>query len=693
MGYLYRALRPSGRTLAALLSCWLAASATGCTVEHGSAMGFELGEQSDSSASLTTRCAPGPLLAGIDVSVFQGTVDWSAVRGDGVDFAFIRVSDGLNTPDERFAANWAGARAAGVRRGVYQFFRPSQDAIAQADLLADAVGALAPGDLPPVLDLETLSGQSPAVVRARAQQWLERVEARLGVRPIIYTGPYFWRDQVGAPAFADDYPLWVAHYTSGCPLTPAPWSRWAFHQFTDDGRVNGISGPVDRNWFNGTEADLAALSVGAPVAQGDVTFDVLSPIDGSVVPNPVTFSFASEGVDRIDVFADGYLFLSFDPAATGTTIAYRFLTANVARELRAVAYGGDGLPLAERELTITPIDETGTLSLLAPADGATVADPVAFTWTGTGVDRVVVRADGWDILDFRPDVDGWSHTYSFQLTDVPRAIEAIGYDSGGAPVAVSHSTVTPHRPDDAPALFVLSPTGGTAVDNPVTFSFAGQALAEVRLEADGYPFLSFAPEVDGWTHTYSFFTTGDRHVTVSGIDDAGDVVVVRELDLTVLPDAPPPTTRAGLAWAIREHHHAERLTLWEQTFGRFDGADPLSNIDDTAEGGAALTSCYGTAPCDSVLLSINLLEAMRDLREVYGYQYFVTSIAGASHSANSLHYAGRAVDVDEINGVRVNGHTAATQAFMNACWSLGAVEVFGPSNDPADHGDHIHCGF
>lgn len=146
------------------------------------------------------------------------------------------------------------------------------------------------------------------------------------------------------------------------------------------------------------------------------------------------------------------------------------------------------------------------------------------------------------------------------------------------------------------------------------------------------------------------------------------------------------------AQRVLSAHQGGTLTLWNQTFGRFDGADPLSNITAAAEGRAARTSCYGTAPCTSVRLSNGLLNGMAALREQYGYRYFVTSIAGASHSAGSYHYAGRAFDLDEINGVQINGDSQLARNFMSACRALGAIEVLGPSNDRY-HQDHIHCAW
>ena len=157
------------------------------------------------------------------------------------------------------------------------------------------------------------------------------------------------------------------------------------------------------------------------------------------------------------------------------------------------------------------------------------------------------------------------------------------------------------------------------------------------------------------------------------------------------PQAPP---RAGsAAQQIVDSHNARRLTLWNQSFGRYDGADPLSNLKDAAAGRPAKTSCYGTAPCNTVRLSDTLLESMRDITSVYGLNYFVTSVAGAAHSYGSLHYAGRAVDFDEVNGVLIRGDSPQARSLMAACRALGAIEVLGPSNDPAGHRDHVHCAW
>jgi lysozyme len=150
-----------------------------------------------------------------------------------------------------------------VVRGAYQFFRPNQDVNAQADLLINALGGVyTPGDLPPVIDVEVTGGYGAATVASKVRTWVDRVKAKLGVDPIVYTGKYFWRDQVGGPTSFSNNALWIAQYTSLCPDLPSPWARWTFWQNSDTGTVAGISGKVDIDKFNGSMADLLAFANG-----------------------------------------------------------------------------------------------------------------------------------------------------------------------------------------------------------------------------------------------------------------------------------------------------------------------------------------------------------------------------------------------------------------------------------------------
>jgi len=207
--------------------------------------------------ALHLECQPGLTTPGIDVSYYQQTIDWPRVQSAGIGFAFIRLSDGATQRDAMFATNWAEARRAGVVRGAYQYFRPDQSVAAQADLMIAAMRSRGRDDLPPVIDIEADAGLGAAEVAERAADWVARVRAALGVEPIVYTGSDLWRnrgaDRLGAQ------PLWIAHYTQGCPSLPSAWSRWTFWQHTNHGAVPGIDGEVDLDRFAGTPDELAMV--------------------------------------------------------------------------------------------------------------------------------------------------------------------------------------------------------------------------------------------------------------------------------------------------------------------------------------------------------------------------------------------------------------------------------------------------
>jgi GH25 family lysozyme M1 (1,4-beta-N-acetylmuramidase) len=261
---------------------------------------FAVGCAAEPSTSIeeqeATVCGVGPTVKGIDVSYYQGTINWTAVKGDGVKFAYIRASDGLNTIDSKFEANWSGSRAAGIKHGAYQFFRPGQDAIAQADLLLDKIGGrLAADDLPPVIDVEASDGQSAAVITSKVKAWVAHVKAATGRDPVIYTGFYFWRDSVGAPDVTTS-PLWHAQYsTAACPNIAPPWQNWAIWQYSSTGTVAGISGNVDMNRWNGDEASLQAF-LGPPNSGGG---------DGSATEPCGTIGAAGAVIDDGDKCFEG----------------------------------------------------------------------------------------------------------------------------------------------------------------------------------------------------------------------------------------------------------------------------------------------------------------------------------------------------------------------------------------------------
>lgn len=195
-------------------------------------------------------------LQGIDVSHFQGNVNWQSVKSAGQAFAFAKATQGTTYTDPMFSANWGSMGNAGVLRGAYHFFQASEDAAAQADYFLKVV-SLASGDLPPVIDVEITDGVSQEALQSGVLTWLQTVQEKTGITPIIYTGPSFWNEYFSA-SFGS-YPLWIAQYGVSSPTLPRGWSGWHFWQHSESGSVEGVSGSVDLNFFNGSLQQLLAF--------------------------------------------------------------------------------------------------------------------------------------------------------------------------------------------------------------------------------------------------------------------------------------------------------------------------------------------------------------------------------------------------------------------------------------------------
>ena len=208
----------------------------------------------------TASASPVSSAEGIDVSHWQGVVDWSKVAASGKRFVFIKASDGNVYSDSFYKWNRIGAQQAGLLAGAYHFARPSgttpagivTDARAEASRFLDLADPQ-PGDLLPVLDLENNDRNlSPSELKMWASAWLTEVGNRIGVKPLIYSGYYFFQDHMAdTTAFANaGYMLWYPRYGVTTAIAPAAnWGGrgWTIWQYTNEGRVLGISGNVDRN--------------------------------------------------------------------------------------------------------------------------------------------------------------------------------------------------------------------------------------------------------------------------------------------------------------------------------------------------------------------------------------------------------------------------------------------------------------
>jgi len=221
----------------------------------GAALSSPLSDKKPNKGVAAAHAMP---VQGIDVSYWQGDIDWQKVDDAGVNFAYIKATEGGDHLDPKFLANWHAAKQAGVARGAYHFMYWCRPAREQASWFRLNV----PGDsdaLPPVLDLEWNSRSKTCRHRiprdtaiAKIKLMLEAMEAHTGKRPIIYTDPKFHREVLQGE-FAD-YDFWLRSVAAS-PEAKYQARDWAFWQFTTTGRVHGVAGPVDRNSFNGTRAD------------------------------------------------------------------------------------------------------------------------------------------------------------------------------------------------------------------------------------------------------------------------------------------------------------------------------------------------------------------------------------------------------------------------------------------------------
>lgn len=208
--------------------------------------------------SYKIRIPQGYTLHGIDVSRYQGKIDWDKVaamqeREVRIDFAFIKATEGVLLIDPYFQRNWKLASKAGLLRGAYHYFKPKKAGLWQAQLFLQAVN-FEKGDLLPVVDIEETGGKSKAELQKNLSIFLDQVEKKLGVKPIIYTGYQFYLDNLDGKF--DQYPIWIAHYYRAKPKTDVKWMFW---QHSDKARINGIIYNVDMNVFNGDVDDLEKL--------------------------------------------------------------------------------------------------------------------------------------------------------------------------------------------------------------------------------------------------------------------------------------------------------------------------------------------------------------------------------------------------------------------------------------------------
>jgi GH25 family lysozyme M1 (1,4-beta-N-acetylmuramidase) len=205
---------------------------------------------------------------GIDVSHWQGGINWTRVANYGIDFAIAKATQGTWMVDQYYPRNAHRARNHGIRFTAYHFAQPGRrpySAVRQADFFLSRA-KLGPTDLVPALDMERSGGLSPTALRTWVLTWLHRVYMKLGVKAMVYSNPGFWGSAMAntsAVARAGYEVLWVAHWDTIRPTVPAQgWdgNGWTVWQWTKCGQIPGIYTCVDRDVITGIR--LKNLTIG-----------------------------------------------------------------------------------------------------------------------------------------------------------------------------------------------------------------------------------------------------------------------------------------------------------------------------------------------------------------------------------------------------------------------------------------------
>jgi lysozyme len=348
---------------------------------------------------------------GLDVSNWNGAINWTKVAHAGYRFAFGKATEGTSYNDKTYTGNRNGSEGAGLVFGGYHFARPAGTSLAGATASAInqanhflAVAGPQPGELPPVLDLEKTGNLPKQRLLVWTLAWLGQLYARIGVEPFVYTSPLFWKRSLGdsTAAAAAGTGLWIAHWTpNGNPLVPAQnWNGdgWTFWQWTDCVSVPGVRHCSDGDRLNGTQLSSVAIQ---PYPSGPPLLSIPPTIVGppeagqllAAVPGtweggkPITFTYQWRSCDAAGANCAAIT------DATGES--YRPVSTDVGHSLRvlvtATSAAGSAQTTSDPTATVSP---AGTSPAAPPTnlkppqilgtaqDGQILASSVG-TWTGS----------------------------------------------------------------------------------------------------------------------------------------------------------------------------------------------------------------------------------------------------------------------------------------------------------------------
>jgi lysozyme len=375
------------------------------------------------AAFAVALCAPAGASAvtyakGLDVSHYQGAIDWIQVAGGGYSFTFAKATEGMTLVDPTYPINRAGSNTLGLRLGAYHFGRPGgsgaagivANAIAQADFFV-GVAQPAAGDLPPVLDLEAKGSLPTAGLIQWTQAWLDEVGALTGINAAVYVSPSFWKTALGdtTTIAGGGHPLWIAHWTTNAaPTVPAlNWGGfgWTFWQWTDCSQVPGIAHCVDGDRLNGTDPSRVAIPPypsGTPAVSSPPTVVGTAQAGARLagVPGvwsggkPVTFTYQWQSCDAAGFTCTpipGATLETYTPAPTdvGHALVLAVTAASsagpaVASSLPTLAIAPAGSSTSARPAVIVAPLVTGTTQVgqtLTASAGTWTGSPTSFAYT------------------------------------------------------------------------------------------------------------------------------------------------------------------------------------------------------------------------------------------------------------------------------------------------------------------------
>ncbi len=243
--------------------------------------------------TLAFPASSSTIYEGIDVSEWQGEIDWEEVKNSGIQIAYIRSSEGNNYVDPDAIRNYNGAKENGIKVGFYHYLTATneEEAIEQAEFFVSTIKGL-DVDCRLAMDFESFGGLSIAEINNISEIFLEEVERLSGKEVIIYSDAYNAR-RIFSEDLAERYPIWVADYYVSEP-EDGNWSTWDGFQYTDEGIISGIDDYVDRDYFTSgvllsdttaipedTTPERSTKTITITVKRGDTLSEIASEYDTS----------------------------------------------------------------------------------------------------------------------------------------------------------------------------------------------------------------------------------------------------------------------------------------------------------------------------------------------------------------------------------------------------------------------------